>query len=149
MGEDASDALGAPEEAGAFVVATRPTGSWLIEAVTAPFSLLVALLASLVGAAVSSAVARSRPPDAPDFGDLGYLALTADEIAIVEAERGLTGRRVGLAVVARAPRDEVTWAELDGAKIEILFAEGRSWKLEAADRRKAEPLVRLLRENLA
>ena len=148
MGEDASEALGAPEVAGAFVLPTQPAGSWLVEMVTAPFSLLVGLLAPLVGAAVSSAVARGRHPDAPDFGELGYLALTADEIAIVEAKRALTGRRPGFEVAARAPRSDVTWAELDRSTIEILFADGRSWKLDAADRKKAEPLVELLRASL-
>jgi hypothetical protein len=92
---------------------------------------------------------------APYFGDIGYVAVTADEVAIVKGKHGLFKPKVGKEVIARAPRAGLAGAELDGgvlkAAMRFDFADGSSWEFEIPKiyRGTAEQVVRLLKSEIA
>jgi hypothetical protein len=69
---------------------------------------------------------------APDFGTVGYVAVTADEIAIVRGKTGLFKPKVGSEVIARAPRSDIASGELDPgalkAALRLRFADGGHWE---------------------
>jgi hypothetical protein len=92
---------------------------------------------------------------APYFGDIGYVAVTADVVAIVKGKHGLFKPKVGTEVIARAPRADLAGAELDGgmlkAALRFDFADGSSWEFEIPKiyRGTAEQVVRLLKSEIA
>jgi hypothetical protein len=120
MAADASQALGAPQVAGTFV---SPKG--LTRKMTG------AAAGGVVGAVIGG---MGGAKETPAFGNLGYVAVTADELAIVKGKSGLFKPKVGTEVIARAPRGEVASVELDrGAlksALKIQFADGGSWEFE-------------------
>jgi hypothetical protein len=141
MASDASEALGAPEVAGTFV---SPKG------LTKRMTGIAA--AGAVGGVVGGMAAAGRSgakgfEGAPPFGTIGYVAVSASEVAIVRAKTGLLKPKVGSEVVARAPRSEVASAELEGgalkAALRIGFADGGWWEFEVPKiyRKTAEQVV--------
>jgi hypothetical protein len=142
MAQDASEVLGAAEEAGSFV---GPKG--LTKRMT------VGVAANMLGGIVggtAAGVAMGKFEGAPEFGRIGYLAVTASEVAIVEGKSGAFKPKIGQSVIARAPRAEVASAELDGgmlkAALKIGFANGGWWEFEIPkiNRKTAENVVRTL-----
>lgn len=133
MASDASQALGSPQVAGTFVSPRGHTTN---------------MTARVAGASAYES------PGAPDFGDIGYVALTGDQIAIVKGKHGLFKPKVGSEVIARAARGDVAGAELDGgvlkAEMRFRFADGSSWEFEVPKiyRGTAEDVVRALGGNL-
>ncbi len=142
MASDASDVLGAPELAGTFV---SPKG--LTKQMTGATA--AGMVGGAVGRAVVTAAAR-RHEGAPSFGTIGYIAVSADEVAIVRGKTGLMKPKVGTEVIARLPRREVASVELDPgmlkAALKIGFADGGWWEFEVPKiyRKTAEQLVRAL-----
>lgn len=126
---NASQALGSPQVAGTFVSPKGHTKN---------------VTARVAG------VSAYESPGAPDFGDIGYVALTADQIAIVKGKHGLFKPKVGSEVIARAERENVTAAELDGgvlkAAMRFSFTDGGTWEFEVPKiyRKTAEQVVRAL-----
>jgi hypothetical protein len=107
----------------------------------------------MVGGVVARAVADQvgrRFEGAPTFGTVGYVAVTADELAIVRGKTGLMKPKVGEEVIARVPRTEVASAELDPgalkAALKIGFADGGWWEFEVPKiyRGTAERVVQAL-----
>jgi hypothetical protein len=142
MAADATEALGAPEIAGSFVspkgLTTRLTG---------------AAAAGMVGGVVGRAAVThisQKHEGAPSFGTIGYVAVTADEVAIVRGKTGLMKPKVGAEVVARVPRSEVASVELDPgalkAALKIGFVNGGWWEFEVPKiyRKTAQQVVQTL-----
>jgi hypothetical protein len=146
MAGQASNALGAPEIAGTLV---NPKG--MAKKMTASTAGMVA-----AGAAGSFAAKRltglpyDGAPDVPYFGRVGYVAVTVDEVALVKTKTGLMKMKVSDEVLARAPRAEVTSAELDKGRLlshlKIVFANGVNWEFDVPtkEKRSAERVVEAL-----
>lgn len=143
MTEDASGALGAPQLAGTFVspkgLTKRMTGDAAMRAVGR----------ATTGSAVAPG-SHGAFEGAPAFGNVGYVAVTADEVAIVRGKTGAMKPKVGSEVISRAPRSSVTSVELDPhmltASLKIAFADGGSWEFEVPKKYRptAEEVVRAL-----
>ena len=140
MASDASAALGAPQLAGSFV---NPKG--YARRVTA------SVAGGLVGAAIAGAtVGRPAPGDAPDFGRVGYVAVSADEVAVVKTKVGLWAMKVTDVALARRPRGEVVAADLKRgpllSALTIEFADGSGWAFDVpkANQRAAAQVVQVL-----
>lgn len=144
MADDASAALGAPQVAGTLV---NPKG--LTKKMTA--SVAGGEVAGVVGTmAASLASGSAGAPQVPDFGRVGFVALSADDIAIVKTKSGALKMKVTDEVLARAPRSEITSSELDQgmmlSKLKIAFANGVLWEFDIpkAAKKSAQGLVTAL-----
>jgi hypothetical protein len=135
MASDASAALGAPQLAGSFV---------------GPKGLTRSMTARAAGGIVGAALAGSAGAEGtPNFGRVGYLAVTDGELALLKTKVGFLGLKMKVSdeVLARVPRSEVASSELDkGAlksSLEIQFASGGAWEFEIpkANRKTAEQVV--------
>jgi hypothetical protein len=140
MATDASTALGAPELAGSFVSPKGLTRQLTARAAGGEFG----GIAGTVGAVA----ATSGPYEgAPQFGTVGYVAVTDGEVAVLRGKMGLVRPKVGDDVVGRRARAEVVSAELDGgalkAALRIGFANGEGWEFEVPKihRKTAERVV--------
>lgn len=142
MATDASAVLGAPQLAGGFV---NPKG--FARRVTA------SMAGGAIGGAIGSTIAGgtgSQEQGVPDFGRVGYVAVTADEIALVKTKSGMLKMKLTDIVLAREPRSEITSAELKkGALVSALtitFSGGGEWKFDVpkANQRGAVEVVQAL-----
>ncbi len=146
MAGDASAALGAPELAGTLV---NPKG--LTKKMTA------AAAGSVAGGAIGNFAARrmtgdanAGAPDVPNFGRVGYLAVTDGEIALVKTTTGAFKMKIGDEVLARVPRSEIAAVDWDGglmlSHLKIAFANGVLWEFDIPRQAKktAEAFVRVL-----
>jgi hypothetical protein len=139
--KDASQALGAQELAGCFV---SPKG--LTKKVTG------ATAAGMVGGIAGRMAANKAfgADGAPNFGGIGYLAVTPTEFAIVKGKVGAFKPSVGTEVIARVPRDQINSVQLDAklatAALKIGFIGGGEWEFEVPKihRKNAELMVRAL-----
>jgi hypothetical protein len=145
MAEDASVALGAPEIAGTFV---NPKGfTKKITAATAGGE-----LGGAVGSLAASAIAGKggRASDVPNFGRVGYVAASEDEVALVKTKTGAFKMKVSSEVLVRAPRSEIASVELDEGRLlshlTIAFTNGVRWQFDVPKQGKktAQGLVRAL-----
>jgi hypothetical protein len=99
-----------------------------------------------------TAAAASAGPyqGAPHFGTVGYVAVSADEVAIIRGKMGLLRPKVGSEVAGRILRREVSSAELTPGNLKsslrIAFANGGSWEFEIPRiyRKTAEQVIRVL-----
>ena len=147
MAHDASEILGSAQLAG---VKVNPRGFG--KSTGANFT---GMYAGLVGAAVSTVAAgRAKKQQAeaaalstaPRFGRLAYLAVTADELALVELKQKGAVRLELNQVIARIPRSEVATAELGGGHtlmsppLTVTFASGDTWLLEVPRPSKKQAL---------
>src|SRR5437867_2670180 len=121
---DASAALGVQQIAGTLV---GPRGS--------AKRMVGAAVANMVGGALAGGVASEAGrgyESAPDFGKVGYVAVTTDEVALVKAKTGAFKPKITSEVVARAPRGDVASAELDKSTLQstltIAFVDGGAWQ---------------------
>ena len=144
MAADATHALGAPQVAGTFV---SPKGHTARMTGVAAGGLVGGVAGGMAAAAASTARGYEG---APPFGTIGYVAVTANEVAIVRGKTGLFKPKVGSEVIARGSRSEVASAELDPgalkAALRIGFADSGWWEFEIPKiyRRTAEQVVREL-----
>jgi hypothetical protein len=90
--------------------------------------------------------------DTPDFGRLGLLTVTAEELALIELKPGFPKMHL-IEVIGRARRPQVTYAALDGdwepptaIPVTIGFADQNGWQLEISwpQRDRAHAIVDLL-----
>jgi hypothetical protein len=149
MASDASEVLGSPEVAGTFL---SPKG------LTARMTAMTAgrVVGGVLGTvAADRATGGERYEGAPDFGQVGYVAVTQDEIAIVRGKKGAFKPKVGDEVVARAPRTDVQAVEFDKGKLKgslkIQFADGGWWEFEIPKiyRKTTEQVVAALKPDPA
>jgi hypothetical protein len=144
MARDASEALGAPEVAGSFV---SPKGLTKRMTGIAAGGVVGGVIGGMAAAGWSGAKGFEG---APPFGTIGYVAVSASEVAIVRGKSGLLKPKVGAEVVARAPRSDVASAELEGgalkAALTIRFTDGGWWEFEVPKiyRKTAEQVVSAL-----
>jgi hypothetical protein len=145
MGLDASGVLGSQQIAGARV---NPKG-FAKKTITASG----AKHAGLVGAAVTARAgykaqqeqaAAAAESETPKF-KLAYLALTADELALVRLKAGMVGTKLG-EVLLRVPRADVASVEMGGgfsSELTVTLSDGGSWLLEVprVSKKDAEKLV--------
>ena len=123
MAKDGSEALGAPEVAGTFVMAKGNTKRMA--------------MGGVVGAALASRNKGGGTGGMPAFGRAAYVAVSSNDIAIVKTQSGLIGigkPKVTAEALARIPRSEISSAELDkGAlksNLKVSFAGGDMWEFE-------------------
>ena len=148
MGLDASKLLGSPQLAGARV---NPKG-FAKKTITRS----AASHAGLAGAAVTARAGykaqeeqaqAAEASDTPKF-KLAYLAVTADEVALIRCKAGLASTKLD-EVLMRVPRAEVASAELGGgfsSALTIELRDGDQWLLEVprVSKKDAEQLVGVL-----
>jgi hypothetical protein len=143
MAADGAAALGAPEIAGTLV---NPKGyAKKVVARTAGRE-----VAGLVGSTVAGLAARERSvADLPDFGRVGYLAVSATEVALVKTKYGWKMTPTDDAL-ARAPRSELASVEWDEGRLishlRLVFAAGQTWEFDVpkADKKTAKAVVAAL-----
>ena len=145
MANDASAALGAPQIAGTLV---NPRG-YMKKTVARAAGREVAGLVGSVAAGLATRDGGARAPELPDFGRVGYIAVSATEIAMVKTKLGwkMTPTEVAL---ARAPRSELASAELEQGRmvshLRLRFADGGLWEFDVpkADKKTAREVVAAL-----
>jgi hypothetical protein len=146
MPDDASHALGAPQLAGTLV---NPKG--LTRKMTASVAGQVAGGASGgLAAKMATGPLYEGVPGVPQFGRVGYVAVTEDEIALVKTKTGMFRMKISDRVLARAPRGEIDSVELDEGRLlshlRIAFAGGTVWEFDVPKqaKRTAQDVVRAL-----
>jgi hypothetical protein len=125
---DASEVLGSPEVAGTFL---SPKG------LTKKMS--TAQAGRMVGGVVGSmaaglATTGKKDGDTPAFGQIGYLAVTADEVALVRGKVGAFKPKIRDEVLGRRPRSDVAHVEFDKGTLKgalkIQSSDGSLWEFE-------------------
>jgi hypothetical protein len=138
---EGSKALGSPEQAGTFV---NPKD--LTKKMTASAA------GSVVGGAAGSFAASmatggaGQYEGAPDFGRVGYLAVSDGELALVRTKSGLMKMKVTDEAIARVPRSGIASVVFDRgykSELKITFTDGGSWEFDIprANRKTAEQVV--------
>src|SRR5207302_8948183 len=90
----------------------------------------------------------------PKFGRVGYVAATADEIALVKTKSGLLKMKLTDQVLARAPRSEIESVELDKgvlvSHLKVAFTNGVLWQFDVpkANSKSAQKLTQALGGNV-
>ena len=145
MADKVSKALGAPEIAGTLV---NPKGY----AKKAVARVAGREAAGFVGSVAAGLAARDRAegaPDLPDFGRVGYVAVSRADVALLKTKYGwkMTPTED---VLARASRSELASVELDEGKmvshLRLTFANGRVWEFDVprSDKKTARAVVAAL-----
>lgn len=145
MANDASAALGAPEIAGTLV---NPKG-FTKKRVAGVAGREVA---GLVGSAAAALATRDRAKgasDLPAFGRVGYVAVSATEVAVVKTKFGWKMTPTDEAL-ARVSRSELASAELDEGRmvshLRLRFDNGQLWEFDVprSDKKTARAVVAAL-----
>lgn len=146
MAADASQALGASQLAGTFV---NPRGM-AKKFVTRVAASQAAGIAGGVAAGIATGDERAGVADSPDFGRDAYLAVSERDLALVKTKQGVMKLKITDEVIARAPRSEVTSAEVGDGKLAcpltISFANGATWVMDVprAGKKAAKAVVTAL-----
>jgi hypothetical protein len=148
MALDSSEALGSQQLNGTRVT-KRGFSTGMGRSVYAGDPISTAITRGIMRKKSAGQKATAADSTAPEFGTVGYLALTTDELALfkVGVKKSGIGNVLG-ELVTRIPRARVTTAEFDsaamfGSGVTINFDDGQIWVLEAPrqDRKKAQELV--------
>jgi len=146
MADDASAALGAPEIAGTLV---NPKG--MTKKVTASVAGgVVGGVAGTFAAGMATGPAYAGAPEVPNFGRVGYVAASADSLALVKTKSGAFKMKVTDESLASVPRSEIASAELEQGKLlshlTIAFNNGVTWEFDIpkAAKKTAQGLVTAL-----
>jgi hypothetical protein len=150
MANDASAALGAPEIAGTLV---NPAG-YMKKRVARAAGREVA---GFVGSAAAGLAARDSHKGAsglPDFGRVGYVAVSATEVAVVKTKLGWKMKPTDEAL-ARASRSELASVELEEGRmvshLRLRFASGQIWEFDVpkSDKKTARAVVAALESSVS
>jgi hypothetical protein len=145
MANDGSAALGAPEIAGTLV---NPRG-YVKKRVARTAGREVAGLVGSVAAGLATRDGGAGVSDLPDFGRVGYVAVSTTEVAVLKTKLGWKMTPTDVAL-ARAPRSELASAELDEGRmvshLRLRFADGRLWEFDVpkSDKKTAREVVAAL-----
>ena len=145
MAKDASQALGAPELAGTLV---NPSG-YAKKATIHAAGRVVAGMAGHLAATKAAGAETSGAPEVPDFGRVGYLAVSASDVALVKTKAGWKMTPTD-EVPARVPRTDVASSELaEGrllSRLTIEFSNGVGWQFDIPrnDKKTARGVVEAL-----
>jgi hypothetical protein len=145
MADKVANALGAPEIAGTLV---NPKGF----AKKSVARVAGREVAGLVGSVAAGLAVRDRDqgaPGLPDFGRVGYVAVSATDVAVLKTKTGwkMTPTEE---VLARAPRSELTSVEFDEGRMvshmKLQFANGQLWEFDVprSDKKTAKAVVSAL-----
>jgi hypothetical protein len=143
MSTDGSAALGAPELAGTLV---NPNGyvRKTVARVTG------GEVAGLVGSTATALLSRDRGVfDLPDFGRVGYLAVSAEDVALIKTKTGWKMTPTDTALT-RAPRSQLSAAELDEGRLlshlKLRFGDGQVWEFDIprSDKKRAREVIAAL-----
>ncbi|HEX3825006.1 MAG TPA: hypothetical protein VHV79_11135 [Mycobacteriales bacterium] len=146
MALDASEVLGSQQLAGTLV---NPRGMLHKVMTQSNAALGWGVSGPLAGMFLKKNIDRERveaaASTAPDFGDHGYLALTADEIVLLTTKKGLMSAKPA-AVLARVPRVDIAGVTLGdgmGPGLSLLFDDGQAWSFDVtpATKKGAKALV--------
>src|ERR1017187_10995224 len=135
MALDASQKLGSPQLAG---VKVNPRGFGKSKG-----SNFSGMYGGVIGAGIGAAKAMkagqeqariASESETPGFGRLAYLAVTADELALIEVKAKVVTTYLD-EVIVRVPRSELASVELDGGglyalPLAVTFSGGDRWELE-------------------
>jgi len=161
MGLDASEMLGAQQLAG---VRVNPWGAMRRQTAHTSSGATGVFVSGRAVVAAGDAIAETRERWAqlaaatPQFGPVGFLALTANELALMTTTLKQPATTKLEAVVARVPRGDVVSAELGGgwphvayyilsaAPLTVTFKDGSAWQMEVSRflRRNGKAFVRAL-----
>jgi hypothetical protein len=145
MANDASGALGAPQVAGTLV---NPKG-YMKKTVARAAGREVAGLVGSVAAGLATRDGGRGVSDLPDFGRVGYVAVSVTEVAVVKTKLGWKMTPTDVAL-ARAPRSELASAELEEGRmvshLRLRFANGGLWEFDVpkSDKKTARDVVAVL-----
>jgi hypothetical protein len=132
MGIDASELLGAQQIAG---VKVMPRGATMARAMNQGGLSVGGVIGAAGGALASGKAANAGAAtraETPDFKGQALLALTDSDVALVKLKQGALSVKA-TEVIARAPREQVTGANLAGGlvpKLSINFADGSAWSMD-------------------
>jgi len=132
MAIDASELLGAPQIAGVKVMAR---GATMGRAVNQGGVAVGGLIGAAGGALASGKTAKKGAAargETPEFKGQALLALTDTEVALVKLKQGAISAKPS-EVIARAPRDQITDANLANGlvpKLSITFSDGSAWSMD-------------------
>jgi hypothetical protein len=132
MANDASQALGAAEVAGALVSPRGLTKKMSMGTAGGQVGGLVGTLAATAMAAKTS----KKTPEMPSFGRIGYLAASETDLVLTRTSQiGWKPHPKGEALV-RLSRSDVQSVELERGKVlsrlKLTFADGVAWEFEIA-----------------
>lgn len=151
MAHDASAVLGATELAGS-KVNRRGFGAGLGASAGSGNVIADTITRGIFSRKAKGQKAQAAVSTAPDFGRLGYLAVSADELVLIKMESGTVKTHLG-EVLARIPRKQVVSADLESSvmyasAVTITFANGEAWLLETPrpNRKDAQAVIAVLRD---
>jgi hypothetical protein len=93
-------------------------------------------LGGAIGATAAALAASAGTEDASPLGkgQIGYLAVFADEVTMFRAKRGALRPKPTTDAIATAPRSEVRGATIERGRIasvlELTFADGSTWAFD-------------------
>jgi hypothetical protein len=106
-------------------------------------------VAGLVGS-TAALLSRDRGVfDLPDFGRVGYLAVSADDVALIKTTTGWKMTPTDTALT-RAPRSQLSAAELDEGRLlshlKLRFGDGQVWEFDIprSDKKPAREVIAAL-----
>jgi hypothetical protein len=108
------------------------------------------LLAGKLGARIALGATDKSPHQTPQFGRLGYLAVTAEDVALLRTKSGLVSVTPS-EVLVRVPRSEVASIDYGTGLVpplHIEFSNGERWALEipTPNRKDGQAVVDALRK---
>jgi hypothetical protein len=145
LASDASAALGGAEIAGTLV---NPRG-YAKKTVARVAGREVAGMVGSVAAGLAVRDGHAGVSDLPDFGRVGYVAVSATEVVVVKTKTGWKMRPTDQ-VLVRAPRSELISAELEEGRmvshLRLRFSNGRLWEFDVprSDKQTARAVVTAL-----
>ncbi|HEY1989964.1 MAG TPA: hypothetical protein VGG43_10900 [Acidimicrobiales bacterium] len=133
MGSDVSQLLGEPEIAGSFV---KPKGTTKKMNARIAGGAVGGVVGATVGAATSAIqTGRSDSSGRPPIGNVGYLAVTGTEIALIRAKPGALKAKIVDEVLITVPRADIARVDFDGgialSRMTVCHTDGTIWEFEA------------------
>jgi hypothetical protein len=148
MADKVANALGAPEIAGTLV---NPKG-YAKKAVARVAGREVAGLVGSVAAGLAAGDAGA--PDLPNFGRVGYVAVSEADVAVLKTKTGWTMTPTE-EVIVRAARSELASVEWDEGRIvshlTLHFSNGHVWQFDVprTDKKTAKAVVAALEASVS
>lgn len=132
-----------PDDAQAGVFVTSRGGAWATG--------LTVGIGGVVGALAGAAVDKAKAAPSPlNKGDLAYLAVLPNDVAVFKAKRGALKPKATDELLGAAPRTAVSSARYKKGGVvgvfELAFADGSSWSFDVGRpfAKKATEVVQLL-----
>jgi hypothetical protein len=145
MTDKVPTALGAPEIAGTLV---NPKG-YAKKSVARVAGREVAGLVGSVAAGLAVGDPGQEAPDLPDFGRVGYVAVSETDVALLKTKMGWKMTPTD-EVLARASRSELASVDFDEGKmvshLTLQFVNGRLWQFDVprSDKKTAKAVAAAL-----